>query len=44
MDAHLIGIDLVRLVMKQNARLEKQAPVRVKSAVEPGKGSRAESR
>jgi hypothetical protein len=47
MDAHLIGIDLAQLLLKQNARIEKRAPVKVKSDAETamiGKGTRAASR
>ena len=32
MDAHLIGIDLAQLLLKQNAHREKQAPAKVNSA------------
>lgn len=28
MDAHLIGIDLAQLLLKHNARIEKQRPIR----------------
>jgi len=34
MDAHLIGIDLAQLLLKQNAQREKQAPAKVKSDAE----------
>jgi hypothetical protein len=47
MDAHLIGIDVARLVLKQNSQVEKQAPIKVKSDTESAfaaKGTRAESR
>ena len=47
MDAHLIGIDLAQLLLKHNARMEKQRPIK---AAEPapesavvGKETRAES-
>jgi len=34
MDAHLIGIDVAHLLLKQTAYREKQAPVKVKSNAE----------
>jgi hypothetical protein len=34
MDAHLIGIDVAHFLLKQNLRMEKQAPVKVKSDAE----------
>jgi hypothetical protein len=34
MDAHLVGIDLAQLLLKQNAQREKQAPAKVKSDAE----------
>jgi len=45
MDAHLIGIDVAELLLRKNARIEKQAPVKVKSDTESArvaKGSSAE--
>jgi hypothetical protein len=45
MDAHLIGIDVAQLLLRQNARIEKQAPVKVKSdakSARAAKGSSAE--
>lgn len=47
MDAHLIGIDVAQLVLKQNSQVEKQAPIKVKSDTESAmaaKSTRAESR
>jgi hypothetical protein len=47
MDAHLIGIDVAQLMLKQNSRLEKQAPVKLKSEAQSpmaATGTRTESR
>lgn len=38
MDAHLIGIDLTQLLLKHNARMEKQRPIK---AAEPATKSAA---
>jgi hypothetical protein len=32
MDAHLIGIDLAQLLLKHNARIEKQRPIKAAKA------------
>jgi hypothetical protein len=45
MDTHLIGIEVAQLLLRQNARIEKQDPVKVKSDAKSAmaaKGSRAE--
>jgi hypothetical protein len=42
MDAHLIGIDLFQLVLKRNARAERQRPVKaVQPAGESALGTKA---
>jgi len=43
MDAHLIGIDVAQLVLKQNSRMEKQAPVKVKSDTESARAAKGSS-
>lgn len=47
MDAHLIGIDLAQLLLKQNANAERQRPVkaaeRTAESAAAGKDTRAEA-
>jgi hypothetical protein len=43
MDAHLIGIDVAQLLLRQNARIEKQAPVKAKSDAKSARAAKGSS-
>ena len=45
MDAHLIGIEMAQLLLRENVRIEKQVPVKAKSdakSARAAKGANAE--